>query len=438
MFLHDENHFLIKIGVLILLEFFIKTITMSKLVPKHTIKKTKSVKMDSKEGLHALFAYATEGILITNSKGEITRINPSAERLFGYDQGELVGKKIELLVPQRYRGNHTEHRAKYNNNPHPRSMGKGMTLFGVRKDGTEFPVEISLSNFTTNDELYVIAFIIDITERKQAEEKLKSYSTELEKRVEDRTLMLREAITELEKTKEEIHAALEKEKELNDLKSRFVSMASHEFRTPLSTILSSVSLISKYNSPDTEDKKQKHISRVKSSVSHLTDLLNDFLSLGKLEEGVVKANSQLFNLVDFSKDIIVELQPVAKEGQHIKYNHVGSIEEVYLDCKLLRNILINLLSNAIKFSPEKGEILLNSKIQKDCIEIEVIDCGIGIAKEDQIHLFERFFRAQNATNIQGTGLGLNIVSKYVELMCGEISFTSELNKGTTFSLKFPF
>lgn len=410
---------------------------MSKLVPKHTIKKTKSVKMDSKEGLHALFAYATEGILITNSKGEITKINPSAERLFGYDEGELVGKKIELLVPQKYRGNHTDHRAKYNTNPHPRSMGKGMTLFGVRKDGKEFPVEISLSNYTTNDELYVIAFIIDITERKQAEEKLKSYSTELEKRVEDRTLMLREAIAELEKTKEEIHAALEKEKELNDLKSRFVSMASHEFRTPLSTILSSVSLISKYNSPDTEDKKQKHISRVKSSVSHLTDLLNDFLSLGKLEEGVIKAAPQLFNIVEFSKDVIVELQVVAKEGQQIKYEHTGSIQEVYLDNKLLRNIYINLLSNAIKFSPENGLILINTEVDERFMRIEVIDSGIGISKEDQVHLFERFFRAQNATNIQGTGLGLNIVAKYVELMGGEITFTSELNKGTTFSIKFP-
>ncbi|MCK6650207.1 MAG: PAS domain-containing sensor histidine kinase, partial [Bacteroidia bacterium] len=387
--------------------------------------------------LHALFAYATEGILISNSKGEITKINPSAERLFGYAEGELVGKKIELLVPQKYRGNHTEHRAKYNTNPHPRSMGKGMTLFGIRKDGKEFPVEISLSNYTANDELFVIAFIIDITERKQAEEKLKSYSNELEKRVEDRTLMLREAIAELEKTKEEIHAALEKEKELNDLKSRFVSMASHEFRTPLSTILSSVSLISKYNTIDTEDKKQKHISRVKSSVSHLTDLLNDFLSLGKLEEGVIKTIPQFFNLVDFSKDVILELQAVAKEGQNIKYTHCGNKEEVYLDNKLLRNILINLLSNAIKFSPENSEIFINSTIDHMSIKIEVIDSGIGISKEDQVHLFERFFRAQNATNIQGTGLGLNIVAKYVELMCGEISFNSELNKGTAFCITFP-
>lgn len=410
---------------------------MRKLVPKDKSENPKTVKMDSKEGLHALFEYATEGILITNSKGEITKINPSAERLFGYDKGELLGKKIEQLVPQKYRGNHSSQRENYNNNPHPRAMGKGMTLFGLRKDGSEFPVEISLSNYTSNDQLFVIAFIIDITIRKQAEEKLKTYSVELEKRVEDRTLMLREAITELEKTKEEINAALEKEKELNDLKSRFVSMASHEFRTPLSTILSSVSLVSKYNTPDTEEKKQKHISRIKSSVSHLTDLLNDFLSIGKLEEGVIAFTPSDFDIEDYSKEVIAEIYPVSKEGQKILYTNKGKEKTVYLDPKLYRNILINLLSNAIKFSPENSEICVESHVDKNKIELNVTDCGIGISKEDQQHLFERFFRAQNATNIQGTGLGLNIVAKYVELMNGKITFKSELNKGTTFTIKFP-
>ncbi len=393
--------------------------------------------MESKEGLHALFEYATEGILVTNSRGEIIRINASAEKLFGYEKNELLEQKIEKLVPQKYKGAHENHREDYNKNPHPRSMGKGMTLFGLRKDGSEFPVEISLSNYTYKEEKFVIAFIIDISIRKEAEEKLKTYSIELEKRVEDRTLMLREAITELERTKEEINAALEKEKELNDLKSRFVSMASHEFRTPLSTILSSVSLISKYNTPETEDKKVKHVTRIKSSVSHLTDLLNDFLSLGKLEEGVIACVPSDFNIVEITTNVVMELQSVSKNNQKINYHHAGASSEVKLDPKLYKNILINLISNAIKFSGESSLIVVETSVDKTAIELKIKDNGIGISTEDQVHLFERFFRAQNATNIQGTGLGLNIVSKYVELMGGIISFESELNKGTTFIIKFP-
>jgi PAS domain S-box-containing protein len=392
--------------------------------------------MDNEEGLNALFEYATEGILITNQLGEIIKINPSAEKLFGYNKGELLGKTIETLIPSRIKSKHIEHRENYNKNPHPRSMGKGIHLLGLKKDNTEIPVEISLSNYEIKKEKRVIAFIIDITERKQAEEKLKSYSSELEKRVEDRTLMLREAIAQLEKTKDEINNALQKEKELNDLKSRFVSMASHEFRTPLSTILSSVSLISKYTTPETEDKKQKHITRIKSSVSHLTDLLNDFLSLGKLEEGMIHNNPSDFDIFSFAEEIVQEIQTVAKQGQTIDYIHKGKTKEVHLDNKLLKNILINLLSNAIKFSNEEGEILLTTEIKNDEIKISIKDNGIGISDEDQEHLFERFFRAENVTNIQGTGLGLNIVLKYVELMNGTIDVESKLNKGTIFTLNF--
>jgi PAS domain S-box-containing protein len=393
--------------------------------------------MDSIEGLSALFNFATEGILITNNKGVIVKINPSAEKLFGYESGELIGKPIELFIPTRLKDKHVHHRETYNKNPHPRSMGKGMNLLGLKKDGSELPVEISLSNYVSKNENYVIAFIIDITERKIAEEKLKTYSEELENKVEDRTLMLREAISELEKTKEEINVALAKEKELNDLKSRFVSMASHEFRTPLGTILSSVSLISKYNTTDTEDKKQKHIARVKTSVSHLTDLLNDFLSIGKLEEGMVHSNLDLFNIVDLCNEIVQEMKALSKEDQTIEYKNYGDNNEVCLDSKLVRHILMNLLSNSIKFSPEGKRIELQTFVTDSEIKITVKDSGIGIAKEDQHHLFERFFRGQNVTSIQGTGLGLNIVAQYVELMNGTIEFESELNEGTTFIIKFP-
>lgn len=392
--------------------------------------------MESKEGLDALFMHATEGILVADEKGEIIRINPSAEKLFGYAHGELLGKKIEILVPKRLAGKHISHRDSYNQNPHPRSMGVGMELNGVKKDGTEFPVEISLSPYDNENGHRVIAFIIDITIRKQAEEKLKNYSVELERQVKNRTLILEEAIAELERTKKDLHNALEKERELNELKSRFVSMASHEFRTPLTTMMSSLSLVTKYGELNDTVNQKKHTNKIKTSINNLTDILNDFLSVSKLEEGKVENTPDSINLKEFVDDIVSEMKPLLQKGQQLIYNHTGN-EVAMLDCKILKNILFNLISNAIKFSPEDKPIEISALVQNSTVKISVKDNGIGIPKEDQKHLFERFFRGHNAINIQGTGLGLNIVTKYVELMNGSIHFESEVNKGTTFTIIIP-
>lgn len=266
---------------------------------------------------------------------------------------------------------------------------------------------------------------------------IKALNADLEKRVRNRTMVLQEALDELEKTKEEIRHALEKEKQLNELKSRFVTMASHEFRTPLSTILSSVQLIAKYDTEATSDKRAKHVTRIKSAVNNLTEILNDFLSLGKLEEGAIYANPSEFNLVEMVEELAQEMKSVTKDGQGISYRHSGNDKKVCLDKKFLKNILINLTSNAIKFSPEGKNIEISSLINNSHIEIKVKDHGIGIPEEDKEHLFDRFFRASNATNIQGTGLGLNIVSKYVELMNGTIGCKSKLGEGTTFNVEFP-
>jgi PAS domain S-box-containing protein len=215
-------------------------------------------RMDSAEGREALFEFATEGILVADSQGNIVRVNPAAEKMFGYSSGELIGKKIEVLIPKRFEHKHSGYRENYSQQPRPRSMGIGMDLFGLKKDGTELPVEISLSPFKTSDANFVIAFIIDISVRKKNEAsinknqhqlerlagELKVTNAELEKRVRDRTLILEEALHELERSRQELSHSLEKEKELNELKSRFVAMASHEFRTPLATILSSLNLAS--------------------------------------------------------------------------------------------------------------------------------------------------------------------------------------------------
>jgi len=392
--------------------------------------------MEGKEGIEALFLFATEGILVVDEKGEIIRINPSAERMFGYDKGQLLGKKIEVLVPQRLAGRHTGHRENYGEHPHPRSMGAGIELYGLKKDGTELPVEISLSPYSTPEGKFTIGFIVDITIRKQAEERTKTYSTELEKQVKNRTLILEEAIEELERTKKDLHNALDKEKELNELKSRFVSMASHEFRTPLTTMMSSLSLVSAYEEKKDTVNHSKHVGKIKTSINNLTDILNDFLSVSKLEEGRVENKPEEINLKTFIVEVIAELQGMATSGQKLMQKHTGQ-ESARLDKKMLKHVLFNLISNAIKFSPDGGSVDVHTEVTPSEVKIEVKDQGIGISKEDQKHLFERFFRGNNATHIQGTGLGLNIVARYMELMGGTIDMKSAENKGTTFTITLP-
>lgn len=393
-------------------------------------------KMDSKQGIDAIFQFATEGILVTNEKSEIININPSAEKLFGYEKGELIGQKIEVLIPKRYTEKHVSHRDNFHQNPHARSMGEGMELYGAKKEGSEFPVEISLSPYSNQQGKFVVAFIIDISRRKLAEEKLKNYSVDLEKQVGNRTLILQEAITELEKTKNELNQALDKEKELNELKSRFVSMASHEFRTPLATIMSSLSLVKAYGEQNDSVKQSRHIQKIKSSIGNLTDILNDFLSVSKLEEGKVEHVQEQFEIQRYIKDVISEMELFCKTGQKISYHHTGG-EMVLLDKKLIKHILYNLLSNAVKFSSENKKITISTERTETEFKISVEDQGIGISQKDQKHLFQRFFRGKNASNIQGTGLGLNIIENYIELMNGTINFTSVENEGTTFNLSFP-
>src|SRR5688572_29808700 len=198
-----------------------------------------SEKLFEMESLNALFEHATEGIIISDRSGKIIKANPSAERLFGYGNGELLNKVIEDLVPRKFRERHVKDRSNFNANPHARSMGKNMDLFARRKDDTEFPVEISLSYYKKDEDTFAIAFIIDITERKKHEASILQLNENLERKVEERTKVLHEALLELENSKEQLSQALDSEKLLNDMKSRFVTMASHEFRTPLSTILSS-------------------------------------------------------------------------------------------------------------------------------------------------------------------------------------------------------
>jgi len=405
---------------------------------------------EEKQRFEALFQYATMAIIVANSKGNISMANKFAKALFGYDD-EIFSLVVEDLIPRRFRKEHEGYRKGYDKNPQNRAMGHGLDLFAIRKDGVEFPVEVSLGHYQVNGERYTIAFIIDISARKEIEEtmvrqkeqlersnrEIEQLNDELEIKVITRTKELEETLTALEESKSELEIALNKEKELSDLKTRFVSMASHEFRTPLSTILSSASLVAKYKMTEEQDKRDKHIQRIRSAVNNLTDILNEFLSIGKIEEGKVQANFSSFNLQEHIQLVCSEMMTILKKGQKFEYKHKGK-ERVYLDLSLLRNVMINLTSNAIKFSPEGGVITVSSEVDEKTIIIAVKDNGLGIPEDDKKHLFERFFRANNVTNIQGTGLGLHIVSKYVELMNGTIEVESELEKGTKFTIQFNY
>jgi PAS domain S-box-containing protein len=409
--------------------------------------------IDDVRQFEALFNHATIGIVITNSKGQIINFNQYAETQFGYTKEEVMGKGIEMLIPQNIRAKHVGLRNSFYEHPGPRRMGEGRDLFAQKKDGLNFPVEISLSNYLINNEILVIAFVIDITKRKKNEEvvliqrdeleviakEIKQLNQELEQKVESRTKMLREALTALENSKEELSQALENEKGLNELKSLFVTTASHEFRTPLSTILSSTYLLEKYNSAEETEKREKHLQYIKDAVADMKSILEDFLSLGKLEEGLIKPKQEMIAAADLFVEIqkvIDEIHQQCKQDQKILLQHHNDFS-IYLDKQLFRNILSNLLSNAIKFSPDDGTIKINCSANKEELIVSVEDNGIGISEEDRSHLFERFFRAKNAVNIQGTGLGLHIVSKYLELMHGSIEIKSELNKGTNFTFYIP-
>jgi len=396
-----------------------------------------SGKLFEMESLNALFEYATEGIIISDRQGRIIKANPSAEKLFGYASGELLEKIIEDLVPRKYKQQHEKDRGGYNKNPHARAMGKNMDLYARRKDNSEFPVEISLSYYKKDEDTFAIAFIIDVTERKKHEANILQLNEDLERKVEERTKVLHEALLELENSKEQLSQALASEKQLNDMKSRFVTMASHEFRTPLSTILSSISLIGKYEHGENSEKVDKHVQRIKSAVTNMTLILNDFLSAEKLEEGKVLVRMEEANLPELTTTVVGEVHGILKAGQAIDYKHNGNVTVCCFDRQMMRNILLNLISNAIKFSPEGKPIRVRTSIGEKELGIEVSDEGIGIPEDEKAHMFERFFRSRNVTNIQGTGLGLNIVAKYLEVMNGKMESKSVVNKGTTFYITIP-
>ncbi len=413
---------------------------------------------DSQRTLEAIISTAVDGIIIINERGIIQMANEATTRLFGYSANEIVGQNVRMLMPEPHHSQHDTYIDNYRKTGVEKIIGIGREVEGRRKNGQLFPFKLGVSRVEQEGRVLFAGVIHDLTEQKQAEAQILKLNKELEQKVEERTEKLTEVVnkllqsnTKLEReikerkaaeaalrqNEEELRKSLEREKELNELKSRFVSMASHEFRTPLTTIASSSELIGLYTEGQQQEKREKHLRRIKSAVANLTGILGDFLSLSKLEEGKIHMQPVPFNLHELAEEASDDMQSLLKPGQKIGTQFEKLDEEVVLDKKLLKNIFINLLSNAIKYSGEGSTVHFSMRLENGTIKGSIRDEGIGIPESDQKHLFSRFFRAANAVNIQGTGLGLNIVKRYLELLKGDISFKSSEGQGTTFFIKIP-
>lgn len=352
-------------------------------------------------------------MVVASEDHVIRQVNAAVEKVLGYTAEELIGKQhTNVLVDEDsmrrkagdgFSGGFAELRELYKS----RMVGKGIMqeeFMCIKKNGTRFPASVTATMLKDPDQQMIGYLLI-------------AFDISMHKKVEG-----------------ELQKALKHERELSELKSRFVTMASHEFRTPLSTVLSSAFLLERYTEATDQPKRKKHIDRIISSVNNLTDILNDFLSLGKFEEGKININPVTLEADSFIASVITEMENNIKKGQSIRYSHTGP-SAIRADAALLKNIILNLVSNASKFSSESSPIIVRSAHTGDKFLLSVTDQGIGISQTDQEHLFERFFRGANVTNIQGTGLGLHIVSKYVELMQGRISCSSVLGEGTTFHIE---
>lgn len=392
--------------------------------------------METAKLLRAIIDNAIDGIITIDTRGIVESINPAALDLFGLEAEEVIGRNISILMPEPDRSLHDSYMENYHRTGHKKIIGIGREVRGRRKDGTTFPFRLAVSEVFYENKTIYAGIVHDLSKERAAEDKLLHHTEQLERTVSERTKDLIKTVSELEQAKSEVSHSLEKEKELNQLKSRFVSMASHEFRTPLSSVQLSASLIEKYVEKPDVDNVIKHTTRIKNSVQLLTSILNDFLSLERLDSGSVLANLEHINLVQLGEEITEEMQLICKKNQHIVYQHTGDTGHFHLDANLIKNSIINLISNAIKYSGEDSFIEFHTEISDSFCTLVVKDNGIGIPVEDQKSLFEPFFRAHNTGNIPGTGLGLNIVRRYVSLMGGTVSFESAQHQGTTITLRF--
>ncbi len=386
----------------------------------------------------------SEGIIIVNEYQEIVTSNEAADRMFGYAPGDLLGENLNILIPSDYKKSHPEQVKEFLGKGDPRQMGHGGDIYGRRKDGSVFPVEAGLNPFRIKGSRYVMALVTDISERKAHELQIVELNARLEQRIEERTIALKRSISSLEKevakrkeAEHKIKEALRKERELGELKTKFLSLVSHEFKTPLSGILTSATLASKYTQTEQQEKREKHFKTIQNKVKYLNNILNDFLSIERLESDKATYKFEAFPLSKVINEVIYNANMLLKDGQRITYPENIDDITVYFDEKILELSITNLINNAVKYSPEHTVIDVKVEQNEKTLNIQITDEGIGIPEREQKFIFNRYFRAENALLDQGTGIGLNIVKSHLESLGGTVSFESEENKGSTFILSIP-
>jgi PAS domain S-box-containing protein len=406
---------------------------------------------ENKDVFNLLFEAVSEGVIVVDQNQNIVATNASLDSMFGYEHQDLFNKHLNILIPMKHHAGHGKQFDGFVKQGVSRKMGFGRELFGKRKDSSVFPLEIGLNPFKIGHQTFVMALVIDVSVRKKQEQEILELNSDLEAKVYRRTQELSNAVNELKAVNSRLAAenkkrvvaerkakeALQKEIELNDLKTKFLSLVSHEFKTPLSGILTSTMLLGKYKLTEQQENRDKHLKTITDRVHYLNNILNDFLSIDKLETGKIKYNFKEFKLSKVLNEVVYSSNLLLKEGQRIKYPYNVDDISIFQDEKIVELALSNLVHNALKYSPENTTIEIVVNQDKTKTTFKITDQGIGIPKKDQKNIFNRYFRAENALLTQGTGIGLNIVKTHLENLGGDIKFMSEEKKGTSFIFTLP-